>query len=215
MNNGQIIIKGNANYNYKTTINNVNHNFVGNATVKFSNLNPGTYDFCISVVGQSFEQCYSIVIPAGKTVSGKSAIDNKLASIEILEGTAPFDIEVNGKLLFQTISKNFEIPVVNGDLIQVKTSVACEGVYSKSIDLFEAVEVFPNPSHGLFEIGIPTSENEVYIEVFNYSSQLILSKLYKVEFGKVTIDLTNISNGIYLAKVHLNNKPVNVKIIKH
>lgn len=215
MNNGQIIIKGNANYNYKTTINNVNHNFVGNATVKFSNLNPGTYDFCISVVGQSFEQCYSIVIPAGKTVSGKSAIDNKLASIEILEGTAPFDIEVNGKLLFQTMSKNFEIPVVNGDLIQVKTSVACEGVYSKSIDLFEAVEVFPNPSHGLFEIGIPTSENEVYIEVFNYSSQLILSKLYKVEFGKVTIDLTNISNGIYLAKVHLNNKPVNVKIIKH
>ncbi|MBI9039908.1 carbohydrate-binding protein [Lutibacter sp.] len=214
MNNGQITIKGKANYSYKTTINGINHSFIGNATIKFSNLTPKTYDFCISVVGESFEQCYSIEIAAGKTVSGKSTVANKKASIEILEGTAPFNVEVNGKLMLQTMSNTFEIPVQNGDFINVKTSVVCEGVFAKSVDLVEAVEVYPNPSKGIFEIGIPIQKNEVLIEVFNYNSQLVLSKIYPVQYGQVIIDLSNNSNGVYLAKIHLDTL-VNIKIIKN
>ena len=212
-NNGQITIKGKGNYNYKTNINGVNHSFVGNATVKFSNLSPGIYNFCITVIGESFEQCYSVEIASGQTLSGKSDVISNRATIEIFEGTAPFSVEVNGKLMLETMANTFEIPVQKGDLIKVKSSIDCEGVFAKEIQLFDAVVVYPNPTRGEFEIGIPESKNEVFIEVFNYNSKLIIAKMFKVQYGKVLIDLSNFNNGIYLAKIHLE-APVSFKIVK-
>ena len=214
MDNGQIIVESKVDYNYKIAINGIIHSFTGNSVVRFNNLEPKTYDFCISVTGEDYEQCYTVVVDSGKTVSGKSNVVNNKASIEILDGTAPFDVIVNGELVYQTMSNTFDVSVEHGDLIDIKTSVSCEGVYSKTIELFEAVVVYPNPSRDRFEIAIPASKEDVLIEVYNYTSQLVVSGYYKIEYGKATIDLSNNPNGIYIAKIYIE-KPVNVKIIKN
>jgi hypothetical protein len=44
-------------------------------------------------------------------------------------------------------------------------------------------------------------------------SQLISAKTYKVNFGKVELNIENMPAGIYLAKL-VSEKPVTIKIVK-
>lgn len=210
--NGQILISTeNSSYNYSAVID--------GKTISFSNskeindLAAGTYDFCISVDGESYEQCYSVVIEDGIKLEAKSTINKNKAAVEISKGTAPYTIIVSGKELFSTNDTSFDVDVVHGDLLEVKSAIECEGVFSKEMDLINEIIAFPNPSYGSFEIGMPIAKKEVVIELYNMQSQLISSKLYQVNSGKVQLNIEDQSTGIYIAKVLLD-KPVALKIIK-
>ena len=210
--NGQIIIVSqDTSLNYTTTINSISYNFSNDLVIE--NLPDGNYEFCISVVDTNFEQCYNIAIEAGATVSGKASTILNSTSIEITEGTAPYTIFQNGKEIFETNSPLFAIDVKHGDLVEVKTAVDCEGVYSKAIDLIENIVAYPNPTKGNFEIAFPISQNEVIIELYNMHSQLISLKTYPLRLGKVELNINNYPSGIYIAKIQLD-KPVILKIIK-
>ena len=210
--NGQImIIPQDTSLNYTTTINSISYDFSNDLVIE--DLPDGNYEFCISVVGASFEQCYNVAIVAGIVVSGKASTTLNRTSIEIIEGTAPYTIFQNGKEIFETNSHLFAIEVKHGDLVEVKTAVDCEGVYSKAIDLLENIVAYPNPTKGNFEISLPISQKEVTIELYNIHSQLISLNTYPLRFGKVELNINNYPSGIYIAKIQLD-KPVILKIIK-
>jgi 1,4-alpha-glucan branching enzyme len=209
--NGQLKITAVENYNYTTTINGSEYNFTDNLTT--SNLVPGTYDFCIEVAGQTYAQCYTIVIESGTEVGGKISVASNKASVEIVEGTAPFIVYLNKEEKFKTTSPVFSIDVKHGDLVEVKTAVTCEGVYSKNIELLEGIVAYPNPSKGSFEISLPVSQQEVVIELYTVHSQLISVKTYPILYGRVQLQLEDQPSGLYIAKVHLD-QPVTLKIIK-
>lgn len=211
-NNGKISISAQATHNYVATINGVNHNFNSN-NLSVSNLAPGTYSVCIQITGVTFEQCFTITIAEGKTVSGKSSVTSNRTSIDIAEGTAPYNVSINGINVLHTLSPSFTLDVKNGDLVEVKTAVLCEGVFSKTIDLFEGIIVYPNPTKGVFEITLPFSLKEVYIELFSVGSQLISKGTYQVVNGKVQLNLENRPTGVYVVKIYLNT-PVSLTIIK-
>ena len=130
--NGKIIISAVENHNYKLTLNGsiVRYFSVGITLAGFS---PGTYDLCITVEGQVFEQCYKIIVEQGKVISGKSSVSGKTAFINIEEGTAPFTAFVNGKKVLETSLNDFNIEVVNGDVISVKSAIECEGVFENKL----------------------------------------------------------------------------------
>ena len=111
------------------------------------------------------------------------------------------------------MSSIFDLDTQHGDLIEVKTAVSCEGIYSKTIQLFDEITVYPNPTDGLFELAIPLNLEEVTVELYSYNGQMISKYNYPVNYGKVQLDLTNSSAGIYLVKVLVNN-PVTFKIFK-
>ncbi|MBT8318238.1 MAG: T9SS type A sorting domain-containing protein [Lutibacter sp.] len=211
-NNGQISITANESHNYSTTINGVTTSFITNLTV--SDLAPGTYNFCISIEGESFEQCFVTEILGGTVLSGKASIESGKANIEILEGTAPFTIYVNGKEKFETNSTEFNIDVKHGDLLEVKTAVDCEGVYSKTIELLSEIVAYPNPTRGVFEIALPLLESDVMIEVYSIHSQLISKKMYSITGGRVQLSLENQPSGLYIVKVYAED-PVILKLIKN
>jgi glycosidase len=211
-NNGQIKITAVTALNYTTTINNVALNFTS-TTATSANLAPGTYNFCIGVIGETYQQCYTIQVAAGTTVSAKSNVVSGKASVEIEKGTAPFTVFVNGQEQFETSAPLFSVEVKSGDILEVKTAVSCEGIYSKTIDAIEGVFAYPNPTNGAFEITVPTSQTEVVIEIYSILSQLISVKTYPVVYGKVQLSLENKPTGLYFAKVNLD-KPVTLKIIK-
>ncbi|MHB1147375.1 MAG: reprolysin-like metallopeptidase [Lutibacter sp.] len=211
-NNGQIKITAVTALNYTTTINNVALNFTS-TTATSANLAPGTYNFCIGVSGQTYQQCYAITVAAGTTVSAKSSIASGKASIEIEKGTAPFTVFVNGLEQFETNAPLFSVEVKSGDVLEVKTAVSCEGVYSKTIDGIDGVFAYPNPTNGAFEITVPNSLTEVVVALYNINSQLISTKKYPVVYGKVQLSLENKPTGLYFAKVNLD-QPVTLKIIK-
>jgi 1,4-alpha-glucan branching enzyme len=209
--NGQILITAAENYNYTTTIDGIEYNFTDSITTL--DLAPGTYDFCIEVEGQTYEQCYVIVIESGTEVGGKVSVTSNKASVEIVEGTAPFIVYLNKEEQFKTTSPVFSIDVKHGDLVEVKTAVTCEGVYSKKIELLEGIVAYPNPSKGSFEISLPVSQKEVIIELYTVHSQLIWVKTYPILYGRVQLQLEDQPRGLYIAKVHLD-QPVILKIIK-
>jgi len=211
-NNGQIKITAVKTLNYTVTINNVPYNFTSTTSTP-ANLAPGTYNFCIGVTGQTYTQCYAVTVAQGTTVSGKSSVDSGKASVEIEKGTAPFTVFVNGLEQFETNAPIFSVDVKGGDTLEVKTAVSCEGIYSKTIDAFEPVFAYPNPTQGAFEITVSTAQTEVVVELYNFNSQLISAKKYPVVYGKVQLSLANKPTGMYIAKVLLD-QPVTLKIIK-
>jgi hypothetical protein len=209
--NGKIVITANETHNYLVTFKGVSRSFTSGIT--FTSLAPDDYDLCITVEGEEFEQCFSLRIAEGSALFGKSNVTKNKATIEILQGTAPFQIFVNGMTVFETMSSEFSVAVKPGDLLEVKSAVECEGIFSKSIEVFNAVVAYPNPSPGLFEIAIPGSEREVDIDLYNIQGQLISSKTYQIVYGKVQLSLENNPAGMYIAKLHLN-EPLAIKIIK-
>ncbi|UMB61831.1 alpha-amylase family glycosyl hydrolase [Lutibacter sp. A80] len=212
-NNGQISITAVADYNYSVIINEENYNFTNSTPLLVENLAPGAYNFCIEIDGETYQQCYEVSIEQGTTVSGKTSMSSKTASIQISDGTAPFNIYVNDQLVLNTYAPEFTISTKHGDVVAVKTAVPCEGTYTKQINLFEDIIAYPNPTQGSFEIALPTTETAVTIDIYNMQSQLISSKTYPVLYGKVQLNLENNPTGIYLAKIHLK-EAILLKIAK-
>lgn len=211
-NNGQILIlSNNSYYNYSTVINEQTYNFSKSKVI--TGLAAGTYDFCISIEGETYTQCYDVTIEDGIKLAAKATVNKNKVSVVIDKGTAPYTVSVSGKELFKTNETSFVVDVVHGDLLEVKSSIECEGVFAKEMDLINEIVAYPNPSNGRFQIGMPIANKEVVIELYNMQSQLISSKLYKVSSGKVHLNIEDQSTGIYIAKVLLN-KPVALKIIK-
>ncbi|PHQ55771.1 MAG: alpha-amylase [Lutibacter sp.] len=210
-NNGQLSITANETQNYVVTIDEVAYTFSSSLLV--DGLAPDTYIFCIGVEGETYEQCYRVVVESGTEVGGKVSLESNKASIEIENGTAPFSVYVNKEELFKTSSPVFTLDVKHGDLVEVKTAVSCEGIYSKAIILLESIIAYPNPSNGIFEISVPVSQQEILIELYTVDSQLISRETYSVQYGKVQIDIEDHPKGLYIAKVHLD-QPVTLKIIK-
>ena len=60
---------------------------------------------------------------------------------------------------------------------------------------------------------IPNNIKTIDLEVYNMQSQIIVSKTYTVNAGKVQLNLEDKPNGIYFVKVN-SEQPVFVKVIK-
>jgi len=215
--NGQIIIKPQKVYNYSTTIYEVLYNFKDEGVI-VSDLAPGTYDFCIGVYvedeNKTYEQCFTVLIETGTIVAGKAVVTDNKVAIEISQGSPPYKILLNGKVVFETAASLMSIDVNHGDLVAVKTSIECEGLFLTEIDLIAEIIAYPNPTNGFFEISLPTSKKEVKIALYTMQSQLISSKTYPVINGKAQLTIENKPTGVYIAKVYLN-KPIALKIIKN
>lgn len=213
-NNGKIIISSNQALNYVTTINGTVYNFTDNVSIE--DLGPNVYEFCIAIdiAGETAEQCYSVEVKDGTTVSAKSNVSNKQLDIQIEKGTAPFTVYVNGLESFKSDNYEFSVAIKKGDIVLVKTAVVCEGEYSKSIDLFNDFMAYPNPTKGAFDIVLPVSQKEVVVELYNIHSQLISSKTYSIINGKIQLNIEEKPIGMYIAKVYLD-EVIEFKILKN
>ncbi|WP_176420361.1 glycosyl hydrolase [Lutibacter flavus] len=198
-NNGKISIKTNETYNYNVNIDGVNYPFTSNKTIEY--LAPGFYNMCITISDSTFEQCYTIQLPESNLVAGKATVTSKIVTIEMTQGTGPFDVLVNDENVINSADSKFNIEVKHGDIIHVKSSKTCEGVFSKTVDLFNEIIAYPNPTNGQFEISTPLDQKEVSISIYTINFNLISEKKYQVYNGKILISLEDKPSGIYIAKV--------------
>lgn len=211
-NNGQINITAKADLSYSATVNGTPYLFT-NKSLSLKNLLPTTYDICIAVTGTNSVQCYTVDIPKSNAVTGKTMASSEKLQVEIQSGTAPYQVIVNGVVQYETNNNNFDVAVKQGDLLEVKTSKICEGTFSKTITLFDAVRAFPNPTSGEFDIYLPTNEHVVNIEIYSVDAKLISNANYPIENGKVHVNIAKEPVGIYLVKIKSNPEEI-VKIIK-
>jgi hypothetical protein len=212
-NNAKIIISAHETHNYTANLNGTEYNFTTDLTI--DNLTSGNHELCITVSSEFYEQCYTIALEEGTTISGKlSSSKSGQVSINIEKGTAPYSIFVNGNVVSQTELSSFSVNASHGDVIEIGTSKVCEGKLSKKVYLTGEISAYPNPTNGGVEVNLPiTTQKEVIVKLYTIQSQLISTHSYQVKNGKVNLSLKNQPKGIYLAKF-LTKEPVLLKILK-
>lgn len=210
--NGKIAIEASADLTYNAVVNGNPYSFINNV-LTLTDLAPGTYDICISIAEVNMEQCYSVVVPEGAAITAKTVATSDKLQVEIESGTAPYQVSVNGVYQFETNDADFDVAVNPGDLLEVTTAKACEGKLSKQITLYDIVTASPNPTSGQFDIYLPTNDSEVAIAIYTAEGKLVSKSNYKIENGKVHLNVEKEAAGIYLVRVESN--PVEtIKIIK-
>lgn len=81
------------------------------------------------------------------------------------------------------------------------------------IETIRAINLYPNPSKGVFNIQLPISINNVSSELYNINGALISSQKHTINGKHFEVDLTNKPAGMYFLKINLA-EPVTLKIIK-
>ena len=209
--NGQIVIEVIGSDSYKATLNEVEYDFTSNLTIE--NLTPGVYNLCVVKNGETTKQCYELTVNESKPLAGKMTVAKNKVAVDIEQGSAPFSLIKNGKLVMITNQTHFEIDVHHGDQIEVKSAVSCQGLLAEKINMLQDVKAYPNPSKGIFDVYIPTDKKQINIEVYTMYSQLISTKTYNVIGGKVHIDIANKAPGVYIVKVP-EMEGVIIKVVK-
>ncbi len=206
-NNGKIKITSKHPENYIVSFNGNIYNFIDELVIE--NIEPNTYELCVSVEYTSFESCFTFEIESGNTLSGKiSNVKSKMASVKINRGTAPFAVSVNGNEVLSTDSLEFDVAVVSGDVLEVKSDKDCEGLFVKNINMIKEVEIYPNPvSQNLNIFSASTSD----IKIYNVLGEMVYSKIDAPKTHKISV--YNMVAGIYFVKIMSNSQIILRKII--
>lgn len=214
--NGSLKITATDSYYYTATMNGVVYNFKSNV-LDIPNLAPSTYNICVKAPAfNDYTQCFEFIIKAAPGLTGFTNTENigniSFANINIETGTAPYTILLNGKTISTTTDKTSRVVVQNGDLLEIKTSVACEGKLSKVISTPNELIVFPNPTSDFINVFIPhtSDKKSVTIQIIDSNGKIISDKEYKIIGSTVQIPMQNLREGIY----YINVKSEKLKTIK-
>lgn len=211
-NNGILNISANLDGDYQLRFNGKNYGFIMDKSI--TDIPPGSYQICFTIKDKANEsKCFTIEIAEATELALNLSLNKKALSVAIIHGSAPFNVFVNDSKVFETMSKTFEVPVLHGDTVKIKSDKECEGELIKSIDFYSAIQPFPNPTTENFQITLPINEGKIPIEIYNIHAELISSKIYTINSGQVNLSLRNSPSGMYFIRLVLD-KPKHVKIAK-
>jgi photosystem II stability/assembly factor-like uncharacterized protein len=188
------------------------------STTEFNNLEAGNYMVCITVDTQAtYEQCFNVTITQPEDLAVFSSVNNTTDTISlVLSGAAEFIIEFNG-VTTTTTENEIELDLVKGiNTLKVFTDTNCQGVYNETINNLSTIKVYPNPLNGnRLTINMAnTSLENVHIKLYSIIGKVIFSNTFALQNGAITIDVPNISEGIYVLDINDGVTTTNFKVIK-
>ena len=203
--NGQIIIEAEQPFNYIASVAGTDYPFTSSVTIE--NLTPGTYSLCIGVQeNPEFNQCFNLTIDASEILTGKSTTimegTRAKESFEILSGTAPYRVQINGQEVLNTVDKSFTLEINDGDNVQITSQFPCEGLYEKIISTKGVALTYPNPTKGEVRVFVPgLTARKVQVEIYNSQLQLLDKAFYETNLGEMDVSLVKYPAGIYFLKI--------------
>lgn len=186
----------------------------------FENLASGNYQVCavVDIGGPDlFTRCFDITItePEGLDVGSKiSSLDNEVTLS--LSGGKVYYIDLNNEL-YTTTQSEITLPLSKVEnVLTVRTDKDCQGTYSETIVLSSQIFVYPNPvSSGELNIYLGSDEfNEVETSIFNLNGARVFTKSFAPNNGYVNMDISGLSEGIYLLNIKTGRSLLNYKIVR-
>ena len=211
--NGKITISANEFYNYVATIEGVPYPFV--QSLEVSNLEPGTYEVCLSIEGNNkFERCFEVNIARVESIAitSKESLDQSHLSFDVVKGTPPYTVSLNNEPIGIFDQPNFEISNPKLGLLTIKTALPCEGTFSMILEGGDKGFVYPNPVQSFATIVTPDQDGWVVGSLYDRKGQLISTENYLCNNHTFYINLENLSAGVYYLK--LENSSQTYSILK-
>ncbi|CAN5137232.1 hypothetical protein BH23BAC2_BH23BAC2_22470 [soil metagenome] len=171
-------------------------------------LRPGNYEVCVWVHGEErTRRCYGFEIAGGESLMAGSRVSNlvnkKELEVNITNGTAPFEVFVNGLVLGTYNDSFIRIPVYSGDDVLIKSAVACEGNFFLKVEGTSGTKILPNPVTAEINLYLPqVTEQDFLVEVYNSSGQKIKSIWQTKGDRKFTIPAADLGRGMYFLRLH-------------
>jgi len=83
-----------------------------------------------------------------------------------------------------------------------------------NLDVESLITVYPNPGKGVFEVTLPPLTNkELKLDVYNQLGMQVYTSSIKTNSSKTSVDLSNLSNGVYQFLFTLDGARANKKIV--
>lgn len=213
--NGILTVTAAEGHNYALTIAGSTYNFTNSLEVV--NLAPGVYDYCIVIPEEgNYEQCFSVLIESGGSLSGKAVLTKKtsVVTVEVYSGTPPFSVYVNNAFVMESFEAEIQVPVKHGDILTVRSSIACEGEFSKEFEIFNAITVYPNPTYDVANVVLfEELLSSVTATIYNAQMQRVAVQKCKVRQGNIEVDLGGFPSGVYMVRIAAT-KPAIIKLLK-
>lgn len=215
-NNGKISIEAiqSKSYTALLTGNGLNLTKPFTTTVDFADLQAGTYNVCITVAGEaSYKQCFDVVVTEPKDLSVFATVDKDNKVSVALGGSDMYFVELNG-VIIKTEKESLELALKPGEnILKVSTTKECQGVFEKSIMVYDKPILYPNPFVSEVNLfNLPSSSTTV--EVLSLDGKVIFKKNYENETKAISVELDQLNTGAYILKASSNNSVSIFKIIK-
>jgi hypothetical protein len=219
-NDGTVTIRAVKSLAYTAILNKTGFNQSYNFTdsLKVANLTPGTYSLSITLASQpSYQQSFTVVLTQPQALSVYTNLNTNTNTLQLLLGGATnYQIKLNGET-YSTNQNTFELPLSTGiNNLQVSTDLACQGIYSKIINLSGNNAPYPQPFQNLLNINVGTNNvGNITFEVYAViNGKKVYSTTLRNQSGVIQLDLSSIEPGIYSLKMNLDNFEKTFKIIK-
>ncbi|SDX90069.1 agarase [Lutibacter oricola] len=216
-NNGKIEITALESFDYVAIITETSSTKNFTETTSFENLAVGTYELCITIPSKpTYKQCFSINIKEVETLGVSSKVNSSAKTATYnLKGGTNYTILLNNKT-YKTSNSTIELPLINGlNSVEIKADKECQGVYKNSLFIGSEIIAYPNPFKNNFtiDLGIDTSKT-ASIAVYSSIGNLVYSKKYTVNNGKINLDLNSLNSNVYMLEVKTEKSSKKIKIIK-
>ena len=221
--NGQITINAQNTYHtYNLSIPETGATYILNSEnqhqLSINELEIGDYTLNLSIEGQEeYLQTFEIKISEPAPLSTSAKIDLANRSVDLsLKGSTSYNILLNGAVI-KTTESNLSLELKPGmNYISISTDLNCQGTYFEEIFVSEDVLAYPNPTDGMVQLYIGGTDDTVTLNVYDISSQNIISKSFEVSSSRVIeTDISRFKTGIYFFVLDGKTIKTTHKIIKN
>lgn len=192
-------------------------NAANNYTATLEGLATGSYNICFSVDGQSnYERCYSVTVGEPAPLETNAVVNTSTRTVDLsLRGAKQYQVTLNGKPI-TTEKSTITLPLVAGNnILQVRTDLECQGVYFEEIFVSEEVKVYPNPTKGPLQLYVGGADRSVNVQVTSLQGSSVLNTTLEVGSRRIgTIDISNLTSGMYIVTLKSATLNTSHKIIK-
>jgi hypothetical protein len=206
--------------NYITTITRpvgFDTTFNFNTGVVLHHLAAGTYNICLSLTGHpEYQQCFTSVITQPEDLSAYIAVNRDDRQVTLsLTGAASYHIKLN-ETEITTAKSQLTLDLKKGlNKIAVSTDKPCQGTILKNITIGTELIVYPNPFQETINLNLGKDNiKKAIITIYNAGGKIVYSRSYSNQSGPVSIDLPDMSNGLYMLKLIADNEETIFKLLK-
>jgi hypothetical protein len=167
-----------------------------------------------------YESVFLLAQPQTRTVIQGDTI---MFIVEVEGDFTEFQWMKNGKELVDTLQINgatndtLTINRITIDDAGTYTCIIrgiCGDVYSNSAELFVdgGITIFPNPTSGELNIHISRLEESYTVKVYDAAGRLVKSD--QSSHNRLLLDMSDLSDGLYVVSLVMENQTINYKVVK-